>query len=294
MIPEEKKTAVSRALREALGATAIEDIRRITRGLGSELVFRVVVQGFPYLLRIMTRMDETNDPSRVFTCMKAAAGARLAPRVRYANAEDGVAIMDWIETAPFPMAEACVQLPATLRALHALTPFPKTFNYITAHKFFVWRLREAGLLREQETDPVFRRYAQLCATYPRLEGDMVSCHMDLKPENVLYDGRQVWLIDWMAAHRNDRYFDLAMVANFLVSSDMDDQTYLKQYFGHPPDAYQLARFFLMRSTCYQQPSFYCLVQRESRCRKARASLRFVTFTRGFGRARSTCPTMRQR
>jgi excisionase family DNA binding protein len=149
---------------------------------------------------------------------------------------------------PFPLAEARAQLPARLRALHALPPFPKTFNYITAHKYFVWRLRGAGLLPEKETESVFRQYAQLCATYPRPEEDMVSCHMDLKPENMLYDGRQVWLMDWMAAHRNDRYFDLAMLANFLVSAGMSEQTYLEQYFGHPPDAYQLARLFLMRQT----------------------------------------------
>src|ERR1035437_5001389 len=52
---------------------------------------------------------------------------------------------------------------------------------------------------------------------PRLDADLVSCHMDLKPENILYDGRRVWLIDWMAAFLNVRYFDLAIVANFVVT-----------------------------------------------------------------------------
>jgi hypothetical protein len=246
MIPEDKKTAVCRALREAFGATDVDDIRKMTRGLSSDLVFRVVVQANPYLLRIMTRTDEINDPNRIFTCMKAAAEAGLAPCVHYASAEDGVAIIDWIDTAPLSLTEAYVHFPPTLRALHSLAPFPKTFNYITAHKFFVWRLRTTGLLREEEAEPVFRRYAQLCATYPRVDDDLVSCHMDLKPDNVLYDGRRLWLMDWTAAHRNDRYFDLAMVANFVVLSDADERTYLERYFGHPPDAYQLARFFLMR------------------------------------------------
>jgi Phosphotransferase enzyme family len=241
MIPEEKKAPVARALCKAFGTTPIDDICGITRGLSSDLAFRVVLQGFSYLLRIMTRMDETNDPVRVSTCMKAAAETRLAPRVRYASAEDGVAIIDWIETAPFTCRGVCSDSRDAPRALHALTPPPKTFNYVTAHKFFIWRLNNAGLLCEQETQAVFCRYAQLCLTYPRVEIDMVSCHMDLKPENVLYDGRQVWLIDWMAAHRNDRYSDLAMVAKFVIPGDMGDQTYLEQYFGHPADEYQLAR-----------------------------------------------------
>jgi hypothetical protein len=195
-------------------------------------------------------MNERNDPVRIFACMKAAAEAGLAPRVLYTNVEDGVAIIDWIETAPLPTTQALVHLAATLRRLHALQPFPKTFNYVTAHKIFIWRLRTAGLLPEGEIEEVFRSYERICAVYPRLDPDMVSSHMDLKPENILYDGRRVWLIDWTAAFLNDRYFDLAIVANFVVKSDPDERGYLCEYFGRPPNPYELARFFLMRQVIH--------------------------------------------
>jgi aminoglycoside phosphotransferase (APT) family kinase protein len=250
MIPHEKSAAVSRGLSEAFGTTAIEDICRMTKALSSDLVFRIVVKGSPFLLRIMTRMDERNDPVRVFTCMRAAAKAGLAPRVLYSNTEDGIAIIDWIEAVPFAPAQALVQLPATLKRLHALPPFPKAFNYATANNFFIWRLRASLLLSGTEVEDVFRRYQQICAAYPCLDADLVSCHMDLKPENILFDGSRVWLVDWMAAFVNDRYFDLAIVANFVVTNDGDERTYLEKYFGQPPDEYQLARFFLMRQVLH--------------------------------------------
>jgi aminoglycoside phosphotransferase len=250
MIPQEKSAAVSRALNEAFGVTAAEDIRCITRGLSSDLVFRIVVRGAPFLLRVMTRMDERNDPVRVFTCMNMAAKAGLAPRVLYCNTNDGIAIIDWIDPVPLSETEALVQLPATLRRLHLLPPFPKTFNYVTAHNFFIWRLRTAGLLPDDQAEEVYHRYGQICAAYPRLDSDLVSSHMDLKPENILFDGRRVWLIDWQAAFVNDRYFDLAVAANFVVASDADERTYLEKYFGEPPDEYQLARFFLMRQVLH--------------------------------------------
>ena len=78
MIPQEKSAAVLRGLHEAFGATAIEDIRRIIKGLSSDLVFRIVVQGSPYLLTIMTRIDERMEPGRIFACMSAAAEAEYA------------------------------------------------------------------------------------------------------------------------------------------------------------------------------------------------------------------------
>ena len=52
-------------------------------------------------------------------------------------------------------------------------------------------------------------------------------------------------MDWKVAFVNDRYFDLAVAANFLVAGDADELTYLERYFCRPPDGYQRARFFLM-------------------------------------------------
>ena len=256
MIPHEKSADVLRGLHEAFGVTAIEDIRRMTKGLSSDLVFRIVVQGSPYLLRIMTRIDERMDPGRIFACMSAAAEAGLAPSVRYSNAENGIAITDFVEAVPFSASQALVQLPGALRKLHALALFPKAFNYVTAHNGFIWRFRKAGLLPKGEIEEVFTRYEQLCAAYPRLDPDMVSCHMDLKAENILFDGQRVWLVDWQAAFVNDRYFDLAVAANFVVTDNADEWTYLEQYFAQRPDEHQSARFFLMRQVVHM---FYATV-----------------------------------
>jgi len=76
---------------------------------------------------------------------------------------------------------------------------------------------------------------------------MVSSHNDLfKPDNILFDGHRVWLVDWEASFMNDRYFDLSVVANFVVTNDAEEEDYLRAYFGEPAGEYRLARFYLMR------------------------------------------------
>ena len=265
MIPQEKSAAVTRGLREAFGLTAFEDIRRLTRGHTSSLVFRIVVRGSPFLLKIIMRTD---DPTRHFTCMKAAAEAGLAPHVWYTSIEDRIAITDFVEAAPFPVTDALVRIPAALRTLHALPPFPGVLNHLntscmflinkgTAVDGFIQRFQAANILPQGESEELLARYAQLAAVYPRHDQDMVSSHNDLfKPDNILFDGHRVWLVDWKAAFLNNRYADLAVVANLVVTNDAEERVYLQEYFGQPPDQYQLARFFLMQQVAH---IFYAMV-----------------------------------
>src|SRR5579871_2362189 len=101
MIPQEKTAAVTRGLREGLGETEIEDIRKMTKGRTSALVLRIVAGGRPYLLRIMMRPNATLGPEREFTCMRTAAEAGLAPRVWYTSKDDQISITDFVEEVPF-------------------------------------------------------------------------------------------------------------------------------------------------------------------------------------------------
>lgn len=74
--------------------------------------------------------------------------------------------------------------------------------------------------------------------------------MDLRPENILYDGHCIQLTGWMAAFMNDRYFDLAAVANYLANNEKDETALLTGYFGCEPDEQARARFFLMRQAVH--------------------------------------------
>ena len=153
--------------------------------------------------------------------MKAAAEAGLAPRVWYASIEDKVSIEDFVEAEPLPISEALVRLPALLRTLHALPPFGRApFNtsctfLITkgpALDGFLQKFQASNILPKAESEEFFARCAELTAVYPHDDAEMVSSHNDVfKPDNILFDGQRVWLVDWEAAFLNDRYADLAVV-----------------------------------------------------------------------------------
>ena len=88
------------------------------------------------------------------------------------------------------------------------------------------------ILPENDTRELLARYQQVAAVYSRLDSDLAPCHNDLfKPDNMLFDGKRLWLVDWEAAFQNDRYADLAVVANMIVTNEAEETIYLQEYFG---------------------------------------------------------------
>lgn len=268
MIPEAKKSAVARALNETFGVSEPDEIRVLsTSSFTSAAVFRIVVRAQPYLLRVITRTDVNADPTRQFLCMNIAANAGLAPRVLYTSIEDRVSIIDFVETQPLPLAEAVIPVAKTLKAMHALPPFPTLKNdFDTAPTFllrpsalrdgFIQKFQAAKILPEAETTELFEIYERVRSVYPFPVPDLISSHNDLKPANMVFDGSRLWLIDWEAAFLNDRYNDLAVMSNFVVTNGADEIAYLRAYFGGEAGEYRTERFYLMRQLVH---IFYALV-----------------------------------
>jgi thiamine kinase-like enzyme len=255
LIPESKRAAVDVALQTAFGKTAADEIALLTGGLSPALVYKIVLDGRPYVLRIVMNVDAFNDPVRQYACMTIAADAGIAPRVLYASAEDAVAITDYIESSPLTLNfESREQLlgamAKTIRALHAAPVFPKFVNYLDAINGMVANFQASKMLPESATEECFRYYAQIQEHYPRHDPDRVSSHNDLNPGNILCDGKKIWLVDWDAAFENDRYTDLAFVGISYAPDEALEEVFLRAYFGDALDDGKRARFFLMEQVCH--------------------------------------------
>ncbi len=246
LIPTAKRDAVNKALQTAFGTTSVDSISVLKGGLSNAQVYKLVIGGQAYVLRIVMQVEAFNDPVRQYLCMNRAADAGIAPKVYYASAEDALAITAFIEGQPFPPGDALITpLAEMIKAIHATPSFPPLVNFLDGVDLFIANYRATELLPERATEEHFRYYAQIQQAYPRHDPDLVSSHNDLNRGNLIYDGRKLWAIDWEAAFLNDRYVDLAIVGKaFAAGADQEEQ-FLRAYFGKELDDYRRARYFLM-------------------------------------------------
>jgi thiamine kinase-like enzyme len=261
LIPETKLKAVENALQTAFNTTTVESIALLTGGLSSALVYKIVVDGRPYVLRLVMDINPLTDPARQYACMNIAAAAGIAPPVRYVSVADALAMTDFIATTPLSTHfissdDRLHEVVKTIKALHTTPLFPKLVNFLDGVDMFIQQFKALALLPGNATAEHFSYYTEIQKVYPRHDPDRVSSHNDLNPNNMLFDGKQLWLIDWEAAFQNDRYVDLAIAARPFVADEMQETFYLKAYFGGALDAYKRARFFLMQQVCHM---YYAMI-----------------------------------
>ncbi|MBQ1543157.1 phosphotransferase [Caulobacter sp. CCUG 60055] len=252
-LPPEKRAAVARGLTAAFGPGAeIDGLVPVGGGLSRADIFRIRVGGVAYLLRIEAERTHFGDPARGYACMRIAADALLAPRVRYACAEDGVAILDFIPERSLLLdyagtrADLIAELAQAARLLHAAPAFPPLIDFLDGMDVLIAQQRAASVLDDAELDAPLSLYAELARIYRGLEPAPVSSHNDLNPRNILYDGRRLWLVDWEAAFLADRYFDLAALANFFTATPEEEVLLQATYWSAPPREAQAARLYLAR------------------------------------------------
>jgi thiamine kinase-like enzyme len=261
LLPQAKLEAVQVGLQSAFSTTIVESIVPLAGGLSTALVYKITVRNKPYVLRLIMHIDPLNDPARQFPCMNLAAEAGVAPPVYYASVEDALSITEFIETKPIAghfatHDDLLVELAKTIKAIHATPLFPKLVNFLDGVDGFIQEFKASGMLPERTTAEHFSYYSQIQQSYPRQDPDLVSSHNDLNFNNVLFDGVKFWVIDWEAAFQNDRYADLANIANAFVSNETQEEVYLTAYFDDSPSEYQRARLFLMQQVSHM---FYAML-----------------------------------
>lgn len=247
----ERREVVRAALVDVFGAFPTGAIAPIAGGASTASTFRVEAGGRKYLLRVEGTPSPLRNPHQ-YASMQIAAEAGIAPKVRYVDKTARVAVIDFIESRPLSTypggAHALAQaLGALLARLQSTPIFPQFVIYpdIVARLFA--HVRRTGLFAAAVLDPHVERLERVREAFVDGSSELVSSHNDAIPNNILFDGKRLWLIDWESAYRNDALIDVAIVLDSVVRSPELEDVLLAAWVGGVPDEAMRARLELARA-----------------------------------------------
>lgn len=246
----DRETARS-ALVAAFGSAPIGAITPMTGGATSASIFRVEVGHRRYVMRMEGQSSPLRNPHQ-YISMRVASEAGIAPEIHYIDEAARVAVIDFIEQQPlkaYPggpraLAHALGEL---LSRVQATPVFPIFVNYpdIVARLFA--HVRRTGLFAAGLLDAHVERLELLREAYDAGSTGLVSSHNDPVPNNILFDGERLWLIDWESAYRNDPLVDVAIVLDGLARSPQLEDVLLRAWLGRAPDEAIRARLAVIRA-----------------------------------------------
>jgi aminoglycoside phosphotransferase (APT) family kinase protein len=239
------------ALVATFGSASVSAITPISGGISGASVFRVDVNDRRYLLRLEGQPSPLRNPHQ-YLSMRIASEAGIAPKIHYIDEAARVVVIDFIGQRPLatypggPRALASA-LGALLGQVQATPVFPSFVNYpdIVARLFA--HVCRTGLFAAGLLDAHVERLVQISEAYNAGTTKLVSSHNDPVPNNILFDGERLWLIDWESAYRNDPLVDVAIVLDNLARSPELEEVLLQTWLGRKPDEALHVRIDLVRA-----------------------------------------------
>ncbi|HEX7760443.1 MAG TPA: phosphotransferase [Caulobacteraceae bacterium] len=248
---EPRRDAVFEALRTTFGAAGHSDFQPISGGVSGAAILGFEVRDRRYVLRVEPERIGLHDVERAYGCMRAAAEAGVAPRLHYADPASGVAIIDFVQSAPlsgYPGGEPGLArgLGKLIQRLQAAPLFPALGDYPEAIAKMLATLRTSPHMGPADFEACSTGLARIRSALRWTPSARVSSHNDPNPRNLLFDGERLWLIDWELGFRNDPMVDVAILAAEVIQSPGGQVVLLETALGVTADAAALARLEVIK------------------------------------------------
>ncbi len=242
------------------------DIERLG-GLTNQ-VFRVQAGAEAYCLRVPGKgTDAYIDRSVEVVNARAAAAAGVSPEVLHFG-DDGILVTRFLGDCVTMTPEALRATPGAparvaraFRRLHLCgQTFAFRFELFAMIDGYLAHLDTLGASLPEgyhETVAEARVVREVLAARPL---PLAPCHCDPLCENVLDDGRRMWLVDWEYSGMNDPMWDLGDFSVEAGFGPEHDRAMLEAYFDGPARPVDLGRMVIYKAMCDLLWTLWGLIQ----------------------------------
>jgi len=256
LIDPTRQAGTLKALKMSFNIEYLNEINLIAGGGSTSKIFKIKIRDKYYVLRLMGLDQPIEDRLIQVECAYYGSRVNVAPVCHYADAVDGIILMDYINHVPFSKEILLDKMPEVLRTLHYTEniskPFCVIFPYMNEFIENIIKITPSSQLIN------YLKSIQQIMVILGNHRHLASCHNDLNSENVMYNGKQFYLIDFEAAGLEDPYFDLATVCQQNCFDPPDEYNFIKKYLKKLPTKFEINKLMLMKqvSYCYHVLHFF--------------------------------------
>ncbi len=203
-IPHEHEEALNSVVSKVFQASEPDLIERLLKGLSSPGLYKIEVAGKCYVVRFSNTRRSLEDRQRELHAMQVASEIGIAPKVIYADLQEGIIVMDFIATSVTnPLSDESLELLGrAMREVHDGPSFHSGHSVFEDVKYF------ESLMPDDKPAIIVQSSNVLAQLQMELKLIEKPCHNDLNPNNVLYSNGKVYFIDWEHAGQGDPFFDI--------------------------------------------------------------------------------------
>jgi thiamine kinase-like enzyme len=195
----------------------------------------------------------------------AAARIGIGPKVAAYLPDDDVLVTRYLEGRPLRPDEVSepdllADVAESLKTLHRGPRLHAAFSPFRVVEAYRATAQERGAGVDDRYDGAHALATEIEAALDAADDRPVPCHGDLLPENLIYDGERVRIVDWEYAGMGDRFFDLGNLSINAGFDEGDDEWLLTAYFNEPPTSRRFASVRLMRLVSDFREAMWGVVQ----------------------------------
>jgi len=225
-----------------------DDIKLLNGGFSTASNYRIMYLNQPYFVRIMSQDQLPESREKECFITDYAANIEIGPKVYYLNPNDGIIITDFINGRMANYDDLVKESSRNLiidglKKLHQIKKrsFPKAI-LITEYVRSTFARIESFFLNDILNTYELNSALLKLYKYEQNASTDALIHNDFNPNNILFDGKRYYFIDWTNAGSGDPFSDISWHALICPQSIHEDL--LKRYFGYSDS------FLRGKLTCY--------------------------------------------